>query len=127
MCFFKCEGERFKELGRTKPNKSAFSNINIWFVAVLVLCSNSAVEPITCNDQVRILKGLVIGDILVEQQIDPFLKAAVLQDIEQSFSTYTAKPMAARATDFTFDTHLNIVPMVKGGKNFLGAFCICFL
>ena len=97
LCLLKCKGKCIKGFVSAQPYKTAISHINVRLVTFSVTGTNAAIQSITGNHQVGLVlcsQDLVVHHIIFKYQLHVNFFTTLLQDIEQVFSSYTAKTVA---------------------------------
>ena len=118
------KSESVKSLVRAQPDKAAGAQVNVGLEGVCVARAHPAVQAVAGNHQVGLVlcrQRLVVFDIGFKHQRHAQLQAAILQDVEQALAPHAAKAMAAGAHAATFEKDLDVIPVVEGITDDVGA------
>ena len=122
--FFKAKGEGVKGLFGSQPHKAAAARVDVWLKAGGIAGADAAVQAIARDHQICAIllrQRLIVLHIRLKDQLHAQLLATVLQDIEQMLSANAAKAVACGAHAAALEEDLDIVPMIEGIANELGA------
>ena len=118
------KGEGVKGLARSQPDEAAVAQLDVGLEGAGVAGADAAVQAVAGDHQIGVVPrggGLVILHVGFKHQLDAQFDAAVLQNIEQALAAYAAKTVSARAHAAALEKHLDIIPVVEGVANQLGA------
>jgi hypothetical protein len=121
--FFEREGECVEEFFRAEPDEAAIAHVDIRLVGRSILLTNCAIGAVAGDDQVGFVGG-VVRHLGFEDQLDAKFFATRLQDVQEAFAADAAEAVTGRAHLLAAEIDLDVVPVVEGVENRVGAWCV---
>ncbi len=121
------ESECLKFLRRAQPDEAAAADVDVGHVGLRVPGADAAVDAVAGDDEVGAeLAGrlLIVGDVLLEHQLDAERLAPPLQDVEQPLAADAAEAVTARGDRAALEVDVDVVPVVERADDLAGGFRI---
>ena len=91
--FFEIEGKCRELACGPKPSEAIRSQVYFRSKMLAMFRSDGAIQPIGSNNDICLCKLILVINFRVEGQFNPHLNAPSLQDLKQSLTGQTGKPM----------------------------------
>ena len=119
----KGKGKGLKRLLGTKPDKAAFTGVNVGLKDIAVATANAAVEAIAGNDEIGLVLGnghMVVVDFATKDEVHARGATVVLQNVKEPLAPNAAETMACRTHRAALKEDLDIIPVIKRLQNLFG-------
>ncbi len=117
------EGEGVEHFLGAQPDEAAAALVDVRVEGVGVTGADVAVDAVGGDDEVGVVfarDGLVVLHEALEYQLDAYVFAAGLQDVEQFLAADADEAVAAAAHAAALEVDVDVVPVVEGVADGLG-------